>query len=671
MKKWIAAVMGCAWGLWAVAVGATDLDAFLKRGAFNDIVISPDGTHYALTVAQEDRTGLVIMRRSDKEVVSAFKLLKNEHVGALLWASNTRLLMTTQRKLGKLDQPRETGELLALDLGKSRPEPLIGYRSGDANEGRMAGRSDGLAALAVQRLPGDPRNVLVTVSPYTTRETWSRVDRMDVENARRVIVARAPIRNARFYTDNAGVVRFVTGSAADNIGKLYHRPDNAAEWTLVHDSTQTRRREYPIGFAADNRTAYLQVEMPEGPDAIVAYDTQTGQRRDVLRDPISDPARIITAHGASLMPVGVEFRNGAPKTAFFDEKGPDALMLRRLERSFPGKAVRVSSVSDDGALSLILVASDRDPGSYFLYDNAGKRAEFVLSRRDWIDAEAMAAMRTITFKARDGLQLHGLLTRPAKATAAGALVLLPHGGPFGIADEWGFNQEVQLLAAAGYSVLQLNYRGSGNHGWAYLQAGARGWGLAMQDDLTDATRWAIAEKIADPNRICIYGASYGAYAALMGAAKERGLYRCAAGYVGVYDLPMMVNEDAKRSIRFGNWADDWVGKPSNLAAVSPNLLADRIKVPVFLAAGGEDEVAPIKHTERMEKALRAAKVPVETLYYKTEGHGFYTQEHQQAFYTQLLAFLERNIGGNGAISTASVSDAAASGDAAAAPPASR
>ncbi|RXR08562.1 alpha/beta hydrolase family protein [Pseudoxanthomonas composti] len=648
MKQRIAAILGCAMGVWASAVGAADLDGLLKRSAYNDIVISPDGSHYAVTVAQEDRTGLAIMRRSDKQIVSAFKLLKDEHVGELMWASNTRLLMTTQRKLGKLDQPRETGELLALDLGKSRPEPLIGYRSGDASVGR-AGRSDELAALSVQRLPGNTRNVLVTVSPYSRRETWSRVDRMDVENARRVIVARAPIRDARFYTDNAGVVRMVTGSAEDNVGKLYHRPNDTAEWTLIHDAAQTQRREFPIGFAADNRTAYLQVEMPEGPDAIVAYDTQTGQRRELMRDAVSDPTRFITAHGASLMPVGVEFGNGAPRTAFFDEKGPDALMQRRLERSFPGMAVRVSSVSDDGALSLILVSSDREPGSYFLFDNAAKQAQFVLARREWIDPAAMAPMRTIAFKARDGMQLHGLLTRPTNATAAGPLVVLPHGGPFGIADQWGFAQEVQLLAQAGYSVLQLNYRGSGQHGWAYLQAGARGWGLAMQDDLTDATRWAIAEKIADPGRICIYGASYGAYAALMGAAKEPALYRCAAGYVGVYDLPMMVKEDSKRSVRLGNWADDWVGKPSELAAVSPNLLADRIKVPVFLAAGGEDEVAPIKHSERMEKALRAAGVPVETLYYPTEGHGFYTQEHQKAFYTRLLAFLDRHIGRTGAV----------------------
>ena len=225
------------------------------------------------------------------------------------------------------------------------------------------------------------------------------------------------------------------------------------------------------------------------------------------------------------------------------------------------------------------------------------------------------------------------------------MVVMPHGGPFGIFDVWGFDHDTQLLAEAGYAVLQVNYRGSGNHGRAFQAAGAKQWGGAMQDDLTDATQWAIREGIADPERICIYGASYGGYAALMGAAKEPGLYRCAAGYVGVYDLPKM-REDNKRIGRWATtWSDDWIGSDMQvLVSNSPNRLADRIKVPVFLAAGGEDERAPIEHSKMMERALRAAGVPVETLYYPDEGHGFYKPEHKREFYKRLLAFLHKNIG---------------------------
>ncbi|MGH8045481.1 MAG: alpha/beta hydrolase family protein, partial [Stenotrophomonas sp.] len=172
------------------------------------------------------------------------------------------------------------------------------------------------------------------------------------------------------------------------------------------------------------------------------------------------------------------------------------------------------------------------------------------------------------------------------------------------------------------------------------------WGLRMQDDVTDATRWAIAQGIADEKRICIYGASYGAYAAMMGTVREPGLYQCAAGYVGVYDLPMMYQRGDIQDERSGvNYLLNWMGPAEELGVHSPVNLAAQVKVPVFLAAGGEDKRAPIEHTKKMEAALRRAGTPVESLYYKTEGHGFYTQEHQREYYARLLAFLSRSLGG--------------------------
>ncbi len=185
----------------------------------------------------------------------------------------------------------------------------------------------------------------------------------------------------------------------------------------------------------------------------------------------------------------------------------------------------------------------------------------------------------------------------------------------------------------------------GNYGRAHRDAGAQQWGAAMQDDLTDATRWAIETGIADPARICIYGASYGAYAALMGVAREPDLYRCAVGYFGVYDLELVHRDQSQGSRSGRTWAAEWMGARDTLASRSSVTLADRIKTPVFLAAGGQDERAPLVHSERMERALKRAGVPVETLYYPTEGHGFYTEPHRREFYTRLLAFLSTHLGG--------------------------
>lgn len=647
--------------LWAVLAFAlalpahaqVDLDAFIKKNQFNDIKISPDGQHLAATVPLEDRTGLVVLRRSDSKVVSSFALGKNNHVSNFDWASGERLLIRVAQKSGMLEEPLPTGEVLALDLGDKMPVVLVGYRAGDSSSpgSRLGNNRDGasVAAIAMNLIPGDARHVIVTVSPYDDKETWSRADRMDVYSGRRSTVARAPVKGASFYTDNAGAVRFAKGSEYDNASQLHYRASDAAEWKLVNQETSSGRVESPLGFSSDNRIAYLQVQQPSGPDAIVSYDTASGERKELLRDRFSDPTEILHAFGASGSPVGVLYADGRPHTRFFDPQGAEARLYRMLEMAFPDDVVQVTSTTSDGKLALVSTYSDRDPGSFYLFDTETKKASYLQSRRSWVEPKDMARVKPVELKARDGLTMRGYLTLPPGRAERGLpLVVHPHGGPFGIYDSWGFDTDPQILAAAGYAVLQVNFRGSGNYGRSFHQSGAQEWGLAMQDDLTDATRWAIEQGIADRNRICIYGASYGAYASLMGVAKEPGLYRCAAGYVGVYDLVTLTAQESRESKRSDTWVSEWMGAGTGLAAVSPNRIADRIKVPVFLAAGGEDETAPIAHSERMEAALKKAGVPVETLYYRTEGHGFYTVEHQREYYTRLLAFLERNIGAGAA-----------------------
>jgi len=252
------------------------------------------------------------------------------------------------------------------------------------------------------------------------------------------------------------------------------------------------------------------------------------------------------------------------------------------------------------------------------------------------------------------LALHGYLTLPPGVAEPDKLpmVVYPHGGPFGEQDEWRYDGDTQLLAAQGYAVLQINFRGSGGYGRRHRNLGAQEWGKSMQDDLTDATRWAIEQGYADAGRICIYGASYGAYASLMGVAKEPDLYRCAAGYVGIYDLEMMHKRGDIQTSRSGrSYLDEAVGS-EGLAAVSPVNLAGQIKAPVFLAAGGEDQRAPVEHTEAMEKALKKAGVPVQSLIYGDEGHGFFDPAHEREYYTQLLAFFDRHIGSKAAATDA-------------------
>lgn len=626
-----------------------DLDAYIKKNEFNDIKISPDGQYLAATVPLEDRTGLAVLRRSDSKVMSSFTLGKNNHVDSFFWVNKQRLLISVAQKFGMLDQPQATGELLGMDFDGKGPEFLVGYRAGGGMKAgthiSSARSENNVAAIGVAAIPGDDRNVIVTVTPYSEEESWYRADRLDVYTGRRTVVARSPIKGASFQIDNNGVVRFALGAEFDNISKLYYRDTDDSEWKQINNEYVSKHVESPVGFSRDNRIAYLQVEHESGPDSIVAYDTVSGERKELLRDKFSDPAAIISEFGISRTPVGVMYMDGHPQTRFFDSKGAEARIYRMLEAAFPDDAVVVTSTTDDVKVLLVSTYSDRDPGSFYLFDTETRKAAYLLGRRSWVDPLKMAPMKPVEIKARDGLVMRGYLTLPqGKDERNLPLIVYPHGGPFSIYDVWGFDTDPQILAAAGYAVLQVNYRGSGNYGRSFIQSGAMQWGGTMQDDLTDSTRWAIEQGIADPNRICLYGASYGAYASLMGVAKEPTLYRCAAGYVGVYDLVTLSAQESRESRRSKKFTSEWIGKGADLEQLSPNRIAGRIKVPVFLAAGGEDEIAPIDHSKKMEVALKKAGVPVETLYFRTEGHGFYTVEHQREFYTKLLKFLDRNIG---------------------------
>jgi dipeptidyl aminopeptidase/acylaminoacyl peptidase len=627
---------------------AVNVDAYVKKDRFETIKISPTGEYFAATVPFEDRTALVIMGRADKKLLGTFQLGRDSAIASFSWVSPDRVLIGAAEKFGELDRPQATGELFAMDASGGKTEMLIGQRvAGNIGSRIQSKKAEIVAAFLIDDLPDDDKNVLISVSPFS-KEPYTRVERMNVYTGQRQVVTRAPVRNANFVTDNKGVVRFAQGSNTDNTSKLYYRAGENSEWSLINDEAGTQRVESPIGFSADDRVAYLLAEQATGPDAVVAYDIASGKRTEVLRDKEMDP-NILYKPGTSI-PVGASFDDGKPRLKFFDEASQEARLYRSLQGAFGENGATITSSTSDGRLNMVQAWSGRNPGDFYLFDSEAKKAEYVISRAEWFDPAKMATVKPIAFAARDGLGLKGYLTTPNGASGKNmAMVVMPHGGPFYISDYWGFDEQAQMLAEAGYAVLQVNFRGSGGRGREFLHAGERQWGLTMQDDVTDATKWAIQQGIADPRRICIYGASYGAFAALMGVAKEPGLYKCAAGYVGVYDLPQLHGEETSKHGSIATWANEWIGNDNEvLAANSPTRRAGSIKVPVLLAAGREDETAPVEHTERMERALKAAGVQVEASYYSGEGHGFYKPENNKDYYTKLLAFLSRSLGGGAA-----------------------
>ena len=619
------------------------VDPFIEEGGIRDVKISPTGEYLAMTMRAEGQTGLMIVARGETRARAVMRFTRDTHVHDFWWVNGERVLMSLAETFGTRDDPVPTGELYGMNADGGRKELLVGYRATGVQTGTRIGvdREGRVAAFLVDPLPDDDQHVLVTVRALG-REPNTRIERLNVYDGRRARMAPSPVSHADFVTDHQGRVRFTVGHVSDNYSQLFHRRDDASPWEPINHERTSNRVEWPLGFAEGDTIAYLRVSQPTGPDRIVALDTVTGERKDVAGDAIVDP-RPVYLHGG-VRPIGAWYLGARPRLAFFDEQSAEARLQHMLQRAFPGARASVRSSTLDGNQRVVLVESDVDPGSFYLFDVGTAKADLIVARDAQIDSERMAAMKPIELKARDGVVLHGFMTTPLGAEGKSLpMVVMPHGGPFAVFDIWGFNADAQLLAASGYAVLQVNFRGSGNYGRAFRQAGARQWGGTMQDDVTDATRWAIAEGHADPQRICIFGASYGAYAALMGAVREPDLFRCAIGYVGVYDLPMMIRDDIAQSRSTAIWMREWVGsETAALEAASPTRRAGEIKVPVFLAAGGEDFVAPIEHTRRMESALKKAGVPVEALYYPKEGHGFYEIGHRREFYSRVLAFLARH-----------------------------
>lgn len=611
------------------------LEQFLKRDLFGTMRLSPTGEYIAATIPQEDRSALVILRRSDMQVSGKVVLPRKTYVVGFDWVNPTRILFSVGEKSGELNAPQPTGELFGVNAdGTGQGAALVGVRStGKGN--RLMGAS------IISTLRNDDDNVIISLFQPGG---FNQVQRMNVKTGSRITIARAPVRGASFSTDPQGVVRFASGANSDRRMKTYYRDGSDAEWELINDEAETSKIVTPVGFTADGKTAYLESEESEGPNAVYAFDTKTKVRTLVARDNTVDPSDYLRSPTDGSL-YGIKYDDGTPRFEYIKPENEFAKMHASLQAGLKTQSVIPTSFTKDGSMAIIVGYADNVPGDFYLYDRTNNKLSYLVSKNSWFKPEALSNMKPIYMVARDGVPLEGFLTLPVGSNGKNLpLIVNPHGGPFGPKDEWGYNPDVQILAANGYAVLQINYRGSGGYGRKFTHLGYKQWGGTMQDDLTDATLWAIKEGIADRNRICMYGASYGGYSSIMAVAKEPDLYRCAFGNVGVYDMNAMYHTGDIPDTKSGeNFLDEALGH-QNLDAASPNKQASKIKVPVYLAAGREDARAAPVHTEMMHKALLAAGKQSEMVIYEGEGHGNFLLKNRIDFYQRLLGFLDKHIG---------------------------
>jgi dipeptidyl aminopeptidase/acylaminoacyl peptidase len=401
-------------------------------------------------------------------------------------------------------------------------------------------------------------------------------------------------------------------------------------------------KDYIYAWGADEQHVIFKKDAGNNVYEFIKFNRFT-QKSSILATSKNIDMSPITDRNESLIGYWTE-KDGVPVDVYFDEQSEEAQLRRLVARTFKNAHTSVSNGSDDGNRRMVNVWSDIEPSKYYLFDLKAKvKLRLLDVHKGKIKRDRFAKMTPISFDARDGLKIHGYLSRPNGSKGNDPMVVVVHGGPYGLRDSWGWDREVQLLTSQGYAVLQVNFRGSGGYGEDFEKLGHFQWGKAMQDDVTDGTLWAVKQGFANKDKLCIYGGSYGGYAALMGVVKEPDLYKCAIGYVGVYDLPLEnkvgdINDTKEGRYFLKTTRGD---NEAELIKYSPARHANKIKAGIFLVHGEMDQRVPIEHYEAMSEALDKVGHPYEKLVAVDEGHGFSENENQYELYGKMLTFLAK------------------------------
>lgn len=470
--------------------------------------------------------------------------------------------------------------------------------------------------------------------------------RLHIPSGRLELIERNPGNVVGWLADAGLDVRGALRANEDAGLDLLVRAAPAAPWNSVARwSVEDAMSSGPVAFSRDGRSLVLRDSRDAPAARLVRLDLTSGATRILAEDPVYDVAEVML-HPDTYDVQMASFTRARREWHVLDATIRDD--VARIAALRDGDFV-ITGRTDADDTWVVAFTEDDAPASYYLFDRPSRSETFLFTARPELEQHTLAAMEPVAFTSRDNLTLHGYLTCPHGVPRERfPLVLNVHGGPWH-RDVWGYDPEAQWLANRGYACLQVNFRGSTGYGKQFVNAGDREWGGKMHDDLVDAVRWAVDRGIADPERVAIYGGSYGGYAALVGATLTPELFRCAVSIVGPSNLITFIQSIPPYWASYLSMLRRRVGDPVDdaefLRSRSPLSHVDRIRIPMLIAQGANDPRVKRAESEQVVAAMQEKGIDHEYVVFEDEGHGFAKPENRLAFYAAAERFLARHLGG--------------------------
>ena len=594
---------------------------FFRNPEKSSFKISPNGEHIAYMKPWKARMNVFVMDMNTKKEV---RLTSSQERGIywFAWLNNNRIGYI------KDEGGNENMHFYAVNIDMSNEIDLTPFEN--------------VQARIIDDLEDDPNHIIMGLNkrnpqihdPY----------RINVNDGKMDMIAENPGNISEWMTDHDGKLRIAITSDGVNTSLLYRDKESDGFKTIL--TTDFKVSVAPLFFTFDNKNLYVASNRGRDKTAIFEFDlNKSKEGRLIFEHDEVDVSGLMYSRKRKVL-TGVSYTVAKNEIVFFDTLRES--LQQKLEEKLPGYEVGITSFSEDETKAVVVTYSDKSRGTYYYYDLDKNKLIELGQVSPWLNEEDMSEMKPVHYKSRDGLIINGYLSLPKGTNGKNLPVVVnPHGGPWH-RDSWGYNSEVQFLTNRGFAVFQMNFRGSTGYGRDFWEKSFKQWGKSMQDDISDGVNWLIDEGIADPDRIAIYGASYGGYATLAGLAFTPDLYACGVDYVGVSSLFTFMESMPPYWELYRSMMYEMVGHPEEdkelLASASPLLHIDKIKAPLFIAQGANDPRVVKAESDQIVEALKNAGIDVPYMVKDDEGHGFYNEENQFDFYREMEKFLTKYIG---------------------------